>query len=51
MTELVLMNKFNQNEYLGRFNGSDVKEGPRDITIHYKFNPQLFVLLHKRRFA
>jgi hypothetical protein len=33
------------------FNGSYVKEDPRDTTIHYEVNPQLLVLLHKRRFA
>jgi hypothetical protein len=51
MTELGLMNKLNPNEYLGRFNGSYVKEDPRDTTIHYEVNPQLLVLMHKRRFA
>jgi hypothetical protein len=33
------------------FNGSYVKEDPRDNTIHYEVNPQLLVLLHKRWFA
>jgi hypothetical protein len=51
MTELGLMNNLDPKEYLGMFNGSYVKEDPRDTTIHYEVNPQLLVLLHKRWFA